>query len=338
MSMPEMARLQSAPSQAASSQAASSQAASSQAASSQAACWTADTRYFEYTSAADPEMAAVPIATLPAESHQQGPTGVITFDLSEQLQCDWPATTPNLLANFVHLLPGEAVGTQAESTSQLFYVIRGAGQTEFAPIDGEGGQISWAEGDIFVLPAAARSTHQATEDAALYWVHDAPLLSYLGVKPTTARFRATHYRHEQLQRELDAVAQAPGAEGRNRRGILLGNAATPQTLTITHTLWSLLNILPANSFQKPHRHNSVALDLCVSAGPDTYTLIGEELTEDGQVANPSKADWISGSAFVTPPMLWHSHHNESDQNAVVLPIQDAGLCTYMRILDIRFSY
>ena len=35
-----------------------------------------------------------------------------------------------------------------------------------------------------------------------------------------------------------------GALGRNRTGILLGNEATPLTLTITHVLWSLLNVLP----------------------------------------------------------------------------------------------
>ena len=33
----------------------------------------------------------------------------------------------------------------------------------------------------------------------------------------------------------------------------------------------------------------------------------------------------------------HSHHNESDSTAWVLPIQDAGLYTHQRTLDIRFS-
>lgn len=33
---------------------------------------------------------------------------------------------------------------------------------------------------------------------------------------------------------------------------------------------------------------------------------------------------------------WHSHHNESDDVAWVLPIQDAGLYTHQRTLDIRF--
>jgi hypothetical protein len=33
-------------------------------------------------------------------------------------------------------------------------------------------------------------------------------------------------------------------------------------------LWSLLNSIPAKNVQRPHRHNSVALDLAVSAQPN----------------------------------------------------------------------
>ena len=45
----------------------------------------------------------------------------------------------------------------------------------------------------------------------------------------------------------------------------------------------------------------------------------------------------AGAAFVTPSGYWHSHHNESNADADVLPIQDAGLQTYLRTLDIAFS-
>lgn len=37
------------------------------------------------------------------------------------------------------------------------------------------------------------------------------------------------------------------------------------------------------------------------------------------------------------PGLWHSHHNESGRPAYLVPIQDAGLHTYLRSLDIRFA-
>ena len=122
----------------------------------------------------------------------------------------------------------------------------------------------------------------------------------------------------------------------NRLGVLLGNVKCTQTKTLTHVLWSLLNSIPANSVQRPHRHNSVALDLCVSASPGVYTLMGREIDSNGYIIDPIRCDWTPGGVFVTPPGYWHSHHNESDEVAWVLPIQDAGLYTHQRTLDIRF--
>ena len=82
----------------------------------------------------------------------------------------------------------------------------------------------------------------------------------------------------------------------NRMGILLGNKVTEDgTKTLTHVLWSLLNVLPAGDAQRPHRHNSVALDLCVSAEPNgVYTLMGPELDEEGWVKDPVRCDWKTG--------------------------------------------
>ena len=33
---------------------------------------------------------------------------------------------------------------------------------------------------------------------------------------------------------------------------------------------------------------------------------------------------------------WHSHHNDSTEDTWVFPVQDAGLLTYQRALNIRF--
>jgi len=303
----------------------------------QATDWAADVRFYEYTKAADPKMPPVPYAVLSSDLSTTGQTRVIPFDLSAQLQCEGPATTPNLMASFIRIAAGEKLRTDVDATSQLFYVVRGKGRTSC-----QHGSIQWSEGDLFVLPATGKVSHTAGSaagnDVAIYWVHDEPLLRYLGVTPREARFKPTLFRKDLLTQELTAVANEPGAEKRNRRGILLGNAATPMTLTITHTLWSLLNVLPAGVVQLPHRHNSVALDLCIDAAPGTYTMIGTKLDRDKRaVVDGTRADWIPGCAFVTPPGLWHSHHNESQKDALVLPIQDAGLCTYMRLLDIQFA-
>ena len=80
----------------------------------------------------------------------------------------------------------------------------------------------------------------------------------------------------------------------------------------------------------------MALDLAVTANLNVYTLMSPSLDLEGNLVNPVRVDWVSGGVFVTPPGWWHSHHNESDEMAWVLPMQDAGLYTHQRTLDIRF--
>lgn len=172
--------------------------------------------------------------------------------------------------------------------------------------------------------------------AALYWVHDEPLLRYLGVNPSDEKkFEPTLYRRSDMLDRVEEIRHDT-TRSNNRLGVLLGNTACDQTKTLTHVLWSLLNSIPAQSVQRPHRHNSVALDLAVSAKPGVYTLMGKEIDSQGLIIDPIRCDWIPGGVFITPPGWWHSHHNESGDVAWVLPMQDAGLYTHQRTLDIRF--
>jgi gentisate 1,2-dioxygenase len=181
--------------------------------------------------------------------------------------------------------------------------------------------------DLIVIPASSKEcvhTSSADEDTAIFWVSDEPLMKFLGVTPNTLRFRPTKFERKDMLDKIEEVKHEPGAEHRNRLGILLGNESTDDsTLTLTHVLWSLLNVLPAGVNQRPHRHNSVALDLAVYAKSTggVYTLMGPELDADGWVKNPIRRDWGTGGCFITPPGWWHSHHNESDEDAMVLPIQ-----------------
>jgi gentisate 1,2-dioxygenase len=169
-------------------------------------------------------------------------------------------------------------------------------------------------------------------------VTDEPLLAYLGVRPSEPRFAPTVFRNARLAEELDRVAAAPDAAARNRISVLLGNADQTQTLTVTHTPWAMLGLVPVGAVQRPHRHQSVALDLVIDCRPGCYTLLGNEVDPaTGAIVDPIRVDWEPGAAFVTPPGLWHSHHNESGRPARILPIQDAGLHTYLRSLDIRFT-
>lgn len=282
-------------------------------------------------------MHQVPVLVHPSSLHESGATRVIPFDLSVQMNIDQACSSPNLLASFIRINPNEEIDTDATATSQAFYIIRGSGKS----ISSEHGEIQWSQGDLFVFPACDdKVAHSATEDSAIYWVHDQPLLNFLGVKPCTKKFDPTLFRKERMLAEVERIKHEPGAEHRNRLGILLGNEITEgSTKTLTHTLWSLLNMLPAGDNQRPHRHNSVALDLCVTAlpGDKVYTLMGPELDDKGWVKDPIKCVWATGTMFSTPPGWWHSHHNETGEPAWVLPMQDAGLYTYQRTLDIRFS-
>lgn len=117
----------------------------------------------------------------------------------------------------------------------------------------------------------------------------------------------------------------------------MANANQTQTLTATHVLWAMFGVVPAGSEQRPHRHQSVALDLCVDASPGCYTLLGTQLDPHGEIVAPIRVNWTPGAAFTTPPGMWHAHYNESGLDAWVVPIQDAGLQTYLRSLDIRFA-
>ena len=292
-------------------------------------------RYYEYTKAADPigsgAISKIPYAEFGSELHETGDTRTIPLDISEKLGCEGPATSPALCANFVRILANEELSTDFNATSQLFYVMYGSGLTEF-----DGIEIPWETGDFVVLPMGKETRHFADTDTAFYLVHDEPLLRYLGVAANIKRFKPTLYTSEDSLRELDKVKKEAEAVNRSRISVLLANKAMDQTLTVTHTLWAMLGVLPMNAVQLPHRHQSVALDLILDCAPGCYTLVGPRISAKGEILNPTRVDWKPYSAFITPPGYWHAHYNESSKEAHLIPLQDAGLQTYLRTLDIKF--
>jgi gentisate 1,2-dioxygenase len=291
--------------------------------------------YYEYTKAADPlgsgAIAKIPFAEFGSELHETGGTRIIPLDISEKLGCEAPATSPALCANFVRILAGEALSTNFNATSHIFYVMRGSGHTEFDGMD-----IPWKTGDFVVLPVGKVIRHFADTDSTFYLVHDEPLLRYLGVKADIQRFKPTLYTAEDSLRELDKVRKEADAVNRSRISVLLANKEIDQTLTVTHTLWAMLGVLPKGAVQLPHRHQSVALDLILDCDPGCYTLVGTKISATGEIINAIKVDWKPYSVFITPPGYWHAHYNKSSGDAHLIPLQDAGLQTYLRSLDIKF--
>lgn len=162
--------------------------------------WDHSTEIFEYTSSANPDMIPIPIHKLDAKEHTTGSSRVTALDISKAIGIhDYPATSPNLLASFVRICVGESVTTNACATSQAFYVIHGRGKSQNGL-----GVVEWSRGDLFVFPSSSEETpctHFCVDDedggtggAGLYWVSDAPLLSYLGVVPKVLKFKPAYFR------------------------------------------------------------------------------------------------------------------------------------------------
>ena len=297
---------------------------------------TQEAEYREYSKAADPISSGatprIPIKVFSPELYATGATRVETLDLSESLKTPYAVTGPSVLANFVRIKAGESLPTSANATSEFFYVIQGSGHTET-----EDGLFGWSEGDIFSLPGMAAS-HHASTDASFYMVNDSPLLEYLGVQKSGSRFQPTLYPRSTILAELDKAKNDPDAGGRSRVSVLLGNKNFAQTMTITHTLWAMFGVISPGARQLPHRHQSVALDFVADAKPGVYTLLGPDLDADGNIKDATRVEWVKGAAFVTPAGYWHEHVNESGADAFVMPIQDAGLHSYLRTLDIQFYH
>lgn len=242
-----------------------------------------------------------------------------------------PANSSNLMVSYVEICEDDNIILHRYATSHIFYVIKGFGETQ-----SDDHKICWQSGDIFVLPYYEGGIYNhAFEHSVLFWVNDSILLEYLGCAPRHSIFNTCYFRHDVLKEQLETLSKI----SENRCGILLGIPETQNTTkTITPTLWCLYNKLPKNSVQKAHKHNSIAIDFCIECKENSvYTLVGQEIGTDGCIVDGEKVYWKPGCCFITPPGLWHSHHNTSDQDAYILPIQDAGLHTHLGTLDIQFS-
>lgn len=304
--------------------------------------WQEQALIYDYRQAANPVRKGltepIPYRQWSAPSLAGAPSAILPLDLSDVLGCAGPATSPGLAAHYVRLCPGDPLQPQATATSSLFYVLRGGGRLAFP------GQtpaatlpLEWASGDVFVLPHGVCPELEANQPSLLYWVHDGPLLRYLGVSPTEARFSPCFFSAERIHEALTQLMADPTAARSNRLSVLLAHGELPASRTISHTLWAMAGVVPPGASQPPHRHQSVAIDLIVDCAPGCYTLVGSELDAEGQILHPRRIDWEAGGVFITPPGHWHAHVNSGDQLARLLPIQDAGLQTYLRSLDIRFA-
>jgi gentisate 1,2-dioxygenase len=293
---------------------------------------------YEYEKNVNPPLSKNPITRVNVNKCDYG---ITVIDFSDVFRVEYKATSPNLLASFIKIKPGEYIQTKNQgdnnsinATSHLFFLINGSCEIIF-----DEDRLYGSPGDILISPMfnSLMVKNIGAEDLSIYYINDSPLVNYLGNRPVKKLFRPAVYAEEFLVSNLDKLSNPHN----NRKGILLSNKDTEKigTNTITPVLWALYNELPPNTIQRPHRHNSVALDLCISCedSENIYTLMGEELDEHGNIVNPTKIPWKTGEMFITPPGLWHSHNNTGETYAYILPIQDAGLLLYQRILGIQLT-
>lgn len=293
---------------------------------------------YEYEKNVNPPLSKNPITRVNVNKCDYG---ITVIDFSDVFRVEYKATSPNLLASFIKIKPGEYIQTKNQgdnnsinATSHLFFLINGSCEIIF-----DEDRLYGSPGDILISPMfnSLMVKNIGAEDLSIYYINDSPLVNYLGNRPVKKLFRPAVYTEEFLVTNLDNLSNPDN----NRKGILLSNKDTEKigTNTITPVLWALYNELPPNTVQRPHRHNSVALDLCISCedNENIYTLMGEELDENGNIVNPTKIPWKTGEMFITPPGLWHSHNNTGETYAYILPIQDAGLLLYQRILGIQLT-
>lgn len=290
---------------------------------------------YEYEKNVNPTLQNVPIIQKNIIDCSYG----ITFiDFSDIYKVNYKSTSPNLLASFIKIKQNNSLDVYDETdnsfinaTSHLFFIIKGNCEMH---LDNEKYKLN--NGDILVTPLFNKLVinNPYNEELHIYYINDSPIINYLGSRSVKKIFKTALYTKDFLTSNLFSLSDPKN----NRKGILLSNKDTEKigTNTISPVLWALYNELPPNTVQRPHKHNSVALDLCISCSDsdNIYSLIGDKLDENGNIVNPTKVHWKQGEMFITPPTLWHSHNNTGNTFAYILPIQDAGLLLYQRILGI----
>jgi gentisate 1,2-dioxygenase len=285
-------------------------------------------RYFNTGNAFNLQLPPVPDESFIAEParalHPDTLTGLIACDRSKQLGCDFPATTPLVLARYARILAGEALETDFAASGVIAYVIRGSGSTVCGAE-----RIEWNPGDTFVLPGGCRHTHRAgSADAVLWIVTNEPQLAFENLGPPQSGEAPTdlvHFPASEVQKQIELLYQVGRGEDIAGSALIFSSERQEAIRNVLPTLTVAMNSLPAGKSQRPHRHNSVAVSLVIQ-GEDCYSIV------DGR-----RKDWSQWATTVTPATSVHSHHNAGGKTAMFLIVQDGGIYYFTRALGFEFA-
>jgi gentisate 1,2-dioxygenase len=289
--------------------------------------YTGRARYYSSLDGFDVKNPRVPAHVFLPERHRAfdpaEPTGLIDLDLSGRLALEFPATTPLILARYARIRAGERLATRFAASGQIYYAIAGGGETAWGDE-----AIAWDEGDAFCLPGDAAAIHRAgSRDCVLWVVTNEPALAFERADPpapSAAPIEAVHFPADEIRRQLDRILGMPSTPAMPGKAVNLGSRSLERQRTVMPSFTLALNSLPPGEAQRAHRHNAVAVTLVVQ-GARCYSMI------DG-----ARVDWHRHAAMITPPGELHSHHNEGDELALFLIVQDGGLYYHCRTMG--FSY
>jgi gentisate 1,2-dioxygenase len=290
--------------------------------------YTRRARYFDSANAFALKYPPVPCHQFLAERDRAldpaTATGIIPLDLSGPMAIDVPATTPLILTRYLRIRAGEPLATRLKASGELYYVIAGAGTTSNAA-----DTIAWGPGDVFCLPGGGETRHLAgDEDCVLWSITNEPQLAFEHLEPAApenAVTGAVHYPAAEIEQQLARVADKLAGQKIAGLALVFSSADQERQRNVLPTLTLAMNQLPPGDFQRPHRHNSVAVTLNIRC-KGCYSMI------DGK-----RVDWQPHAVMVTPPAGVHSHHNEGDEIMTCLIVQDGGLYYHCRTMDFRFA-
>jgi gentisate 1,2-dioxygenase len=251
-------------------------------------------------------------------------TAIIPLDLSERMEIDFPATTPLILTRYLRIRAGDRLSTRLKASGELYYVIEGSGETSKAA-----DAIRWGPGDVFCLPGGDETTHVAgRQDCVLWLITNEPQLAFEHLEPPAqgnAVTGAVHYPAEEIRHQLRRVQDKLAGQKIAGLALIFSSAQQAHRRNILPSLTLAMNQLPPGDFQRPHRHNSVAVTLNIAC-KGCYSMIGGE-----------RVDWQPFAAMVTPPADVHSHHNDGNETMTCLIVQDGGLYYHCRTMDFRYA-
>jgi gentisate 1,2-dioxygenase len=279
-------------------------------------------RFFNSGNAFNIKLSPVPCRIFSEEPllAESGVTGFYACDQADALGCDFPATTPLMLARYARVCGGESLQADFKTTGCIWYVICGSGTAS------QGADlIHWQAGDIFLTGGAPSVQLTADVDAQLWLVSNEPQLAFDAAVPDVARQAGcVHYPAAEIAAQVERLYQTAPDETVSGLAVIFSTDGLQASRNLLPSLTLSLNTLPAHTHQRAHRHNSAAITLVVQ-GQGCYSMVDDV-----------RCNWAPWSTLVTPPGAAHSHHNEGEGRALFLIVQDGGLHYHARTMGFEF--